>query len=88
MRNSLARRASVPARLPRDQAHFLPHQRGVFGRDVLAKAGAHHSKDQFVAGIRNDWLWGALGEQPYDRSADFILDFGGHSAVGIGDQAH
>jgi len=62
MRKSLVRRALAPARFARDKAHFLPHQRGVFGRDVLAEAGAHHSQDQFVAGIRDDWLWGALGE--------------------------
>jgi hypothetical protein len=77
MRESFVRRSLAPAGVPRDKAHFLPHQWGVFGRDVLAEAGAHHCQDQFVAGIGDDRLWGVLRKQPYDRGADFILDLRG-----------
>ena len=88
MREGLVRWALGPARLPGNKAHFLPHQRGVFGSDVFAEAGAHHSQDHFVAGIGDDRLWGTLREQPYDRGADFMLDFRGQSGIGIGDQAY
>ena len=52
----------IPARVARNEAHFLAHQRRVFRRDVFAEAGAHHLQHQFVAGIGDRGLGLAVGE--------------------------
>ena len=88
LRQLFVGRRFAPSRLARNETHFFAHQRRIFRRDVFAERRAHHAQHQFVAGIDDDRLGFAVGEQVQHRGANLGLDFRRHAGLRIGDQAH